>query len=310
IDEVQRRPDLFPILRVLADRPGAPARFLILGSASPHLIQQSSESLAGRISYHELDGLNLEEAGTEHADRLWIRGGFPRSFLGRDEADSFRWRRDFVRTFLERDLPLLGSQVPAGTIGRFWTMLAHRHGDLWNASELARSFGVSDSTVRRYLDLLIGTFVVRQLRPWHANLGKRQVKSPKVYLSDSGLLHALLNLPERIDVEAHPKLGASWEGFWIENLVARLGVGRDECFFWATHAGAELDLMVVRGRKRLGFEINRTSSPRITRSMRAALESLELDRLDLVHGADETFPLAENVRAVAARRLWHDVEPL
>lgn len=310
IDEIQRRPDLFPTLRVLCDRPRRPARFLVLGSASPELLRQSSESLAGRIAYHELTGFSLEEVGANRLDRLWLRGGFPRSWTARSEPASLEWRADFVRTFLERDLPQLGITIPSATMGRFWAMLAHYHGQVWNASEFARSFGVSDMTVRRYLDVLSGTFVVRLLPPWSANIGKRQVKSPKVYLADSGLLHALLGIGGRDDLEKHPKVGASWEGFGIQAVVDRLRARRAECFFWATHAGAELDLLVVRGRKRLGFEIKRTAVPRITPSVRSALEDLALERLDIVHAGEETFPLAPRVRALALSRLLEDLKPL
>jgi hypothetical protein len=215
-----------------------------------------------------------------------------------------------VRTFLERDLPQLGVQIPAPTLERFWAMLAHYHGQVWNSSEFARSFGVSDVTVRRYLDVLTGTFVVRQLRPWSENLAKRQVKSPKVYLTDSGLLHALLDVRSMADLERHPKIGASWEGFAIGTVVDRLRAGWDECYFWATHAGAEIDLLVVRGRSRLGFEITRTSAPAVTRSMRTALDDLSLTRLDVVHAGAHTFPLAPRIRAVALARLLEDLRPL
>lgn len=310
IDEVQRRPELFPVLRVLADRPGSTTRFLILGSASPALLRQGSETLAGRIAFHELMGLATDEVGVEAADRLWSRGGFPRSFLARSEADSADWRREFVKTFVERDLPQLGVQVPSPTMHRFWTMLAHHHAQTWNAAELARAFGVAATTVRRHLDVLTGGLVVRQLQPWHENLGKRQVKAPKVYLADSGLLHTLLGIAGLEELHAHPKVGASWEGFVIGELVRRLGAKPEECFFWATHSGAELDLLVVKGRTRRGFEVKRTTAPSTTRSMHAAIESLGLDRLDVIHAGTETFPLKDNVRAVAFRRITEDIEPI
>lgn len=310
IDEVQRVPSLFESLRVLADRPRSPARFLILGSASPALLRQGSESLAGRIVYHELGGLTLDEVGVENVGRRWLRGGFPRSYVARSNAASHEWRSAFLRTFLERDLPAFGITVGATTLRRFWTMLAHRHGQLWNASEFGRSFGMADTTIRNYLDILTSALVVRQLRPWHENLSKRQVRAPKTYVVDSGLLHALLNLRTREDLESHPKVGSSWEGFVLEQIVARLGAERDECFFWATHAGAELDLIVVRGKTRLGFEVKRTTAPRLTRSMAVAMEDLRLARLDVVHAGDATFPLGKNVRAVAMRRLLEDVRPL
>ena len=310
LDEVQRLPGLFPVLRVLADRPRSPARFLVLGSATPELLRQSSESLAGRLAFHELGGFSTGEVGITHSDSLWLRGGFPRSFLARSGRESLDWRLDFVRTFLERDLPQFGVSIPSTTLHRFWTMLAHYHGQIWNASEFARSFGVSDMTVRRYLDLLAATFVVRILQPWHENVGKRQVKSPKIYLADSGLLHALLNIPSREDLERHPKVGASFEGFAVTAVVDHLRARWNECFFWATHAGAELDLLVVRGRTRLGFEFKRTVAPAVTPSMRTALKDLGLSRLDVIHAGDRTYPLAPRIRAVALSRLLDDLTPL
>jgi predicted AAA+ superfamily ATPase len=310
IDEVQRRAELFPVLRVLVDRPDRGTRFLVLGSAGPDLLRQSSETLAGRIAYHELDGFALDEVGRETADRLWLRGGFPRSFLSRSENDSFEWRRGFVRTFLERDLPALGVQIPSPTLYRFWQMLAHYHGQTWNGAELGRAFGVAATTVRRYLDVLVSALVVRTLPPWFANIAKRQVKSPKVYLTDTGVLHTLLGIETRRDLEAHPKVGASWEGFVIKELVTRLGARPEELYFWATHAGAELDLLVVRGAKKLGFEIKHTTAPSSTRSMHEARASLELDRVDVIHAGEHTFPLAEGIRAVAFSRLGEDLEQL
>jgi len=310
IDEIQRHPDLFLVLRVLVDRRRRPCRFLILGSVSPNLLRQSSETLAGRVAYHRLGGFALDEIGSRNHLKLWCRGGLPRSYLARSESDSFEWRRAFVQTFLERDLPQLGINISSATMRRFWAMLAHYHGQVWNASEFSRSFGVADTTVRGYLDRLISALVVRQLAPWHENIGKRQVRSPKVYVSDSGLLHALLNLPTLADVETHPKLGSSWEGFVIDQLMRRLGVEDHECFFWATHTGAELDLLIVRGRTRLGFEIKRTSAPTLTRSAQIALYDLKLDQLDIIHAGDHTFPLSENVRAVALGQILNDIPRL
>ena len=310
IDEIQRYPDLFPVLRVLVDRPKSPARFLILGSASPDLLQQSAETLAGRIIYHKLDGFSLDEVGAEQHMRLWLRGRFPRSYLARSHAESEEWRRAFIQTFLERDLPQLGINIRSATLRRFWTMLAHYHGQTWNASEFGRSFGVADTTVRNYLDLLSSALVVHQLLPWHENISKRQVKAPKVYLTDTGILHTLLNLRTLRDLEGHPKIGASWESFVLEQIVRRLGVRTEECFFWGTHAGAELDLLVVRGRRRLGFEIKRTSSPQITKSMRIAISDLKLKQLDIIHAGDQTFQLSRQVRAVAFSRLLKDLKPL
>jgi predicted AAA+ superfamily ATPase len=311
LDEVQQLPDVFRVLRVLADRTDAPARFLVLGSAGPDLLRQGSESLAGRIAYYELPGLHLDEVAADRADELWLRGGLPRSFLAESEARSMRWRREYVRTFTERDLPRLGVGVPTETMRRFWTMMAYSHGQTLNASAIGRSFGVSDATVRRYLDALSSALVVRQLRPWHEKLRKRQVKAPKLYVSDTGVLHTLLGLDAAEDVQGHPQVGASWEWFAISNVVERLGARWDEdVYFWRTHAGAEIDLLVMRGNRRLGFEVKRTSAPAVTPSMRVALEDLRLERIDVVHAGRETFPLSDRIRAVAAHRIWTDLEPL
>ncbi|MGQ0813224.1 MAG: ATP-binding protein [Gemmatimonadota bacterium] len=310
IDEVQRRAELFPLLRVLVDRPGRDTRFLVLGSAGLDLLRQTSETLAGRIAYHELDGFTLDEVGVEAADGLWRRGGFPRSFLAHSEAESFEWRRGVVRTILERDLPALGVQIPSPTLHRFWQMLAHYHGQTWNGAELGRAFGVPATTVRRYLDILAAALVVRVLPPWFANIAKRQVKAPKVYIADTGLLHALLGLKDMADLTGHPKVGASWEGFVIKELVAHLGARPEELYFWGTHAGAELDLLVVHGAQTSAFEIKRTSAPSSTRSMHAARETLGLERIDVIHAGDHTFPLTDGIRAVAFSRLHSDLKPL
>lgn len=309
LDEIQHAPELFTVLRVLADRPRTPARFLVLGSASPDMLQQSAESLAGRISYLEVTGFSLAELGPSRRTRLWLRGGLPLSFLAGTDTASRAWRDDFVTTFLTRDVPQLGVSTPAATLRRFWSMLSHYHGRVWNASEFARAFGVSVSTVRRYLDHLSGAFAVRQLPPWFANIAKRQVKAPKVYLSDTGLLHALLGIVTRRDLERHPTVGASWEGFMIAQVALHLGARSDECYFWATHAGAELDLVVVRGSTRRGFEFKRTSAPSVTPSMNAALRDLDLQSIDVVHEGDRVFQLAPKVRAVGADRLL-EIEPL
>ena len=299
LDEIQRRPEIFPTLRVLADRRPRRVRFLVLGSASPDLLRQGSESLAGRIHYHELKGLSLSDVGRTRLKRLWLRGGFPRSFLAKSETESVAWRGALIRTFLERDLPQLGVQIPAETLRRFWTMVAHVHGQTWNASEFGRALGMADTTVRRYLDLLTGTFLVRQLQPFHENLAKRQVKAPKLYVSDSGLLHSLLGLHDERDLEGHPKVGASWEGFALDEVVRLMGARAQDCYFWATHAGAELDLLIVRGRRRWGFEVKKTSAPSLTRSMHIAMKDLRLDRLDVIHAGRDSFALAPKVRAVA-----------
>lgn len=310
IDEIQRLPELFPILRVLVDRQKASARFLVLGSASPELLRQGSESLAGRIIYHELGGFSLDDVGIKNYFRLWLRGGFPRSYIASSDTMSEEWRRGFIQTFLERDLPQLGITIRSTTMHRFWSMLSHYHGQIWNASEFGRSFGVADTTVRSYLDLLSSALVVRQLLPWHENISKRQVKSPKVYIADSGLLHTLLGIKTRSDLERHPKVGASWEGFVIEQVIRWMGFRKEDCFFWATHAGAELDLLVGRGKDRLGFEVKLTSSPRVTPSMRSALSDLKLQRLYVIHSGEETFQLERNIQAVALPRLLEDLKPL
>ncbi len=298
IDEVQHRPELFPLLRVLVDRPENPARFLVLGSAGPDLLRQTSETLAGRIAYHELPPLRVDEVGLDAWETLWLRGGFPLSFLAGGDRESLRWRESFIRTFLERDLPQLGVSVPATTMRRFWTMVAHYHGERWNAAAVGRSLGVSGPTVRRYLDTLTDALVVRQLQPWFENVGKRQVRSPKVFLGDTGLLHALLGLGTQAELLGHPKVGASWEGFAMAEIVRVLGVPWDRCYFWATHQGAELDLLVMEGNERLGFELERTSAPRATRSMFSALDALGLDRLYVIYPGEARFPLHERIEAL------------
>ncbi|OIO90776.1 MAG: hypothetical protein AUK02_00665, partial [Anaerolineae bacterium CG2_30_58_95] len=275
IDEVQRRPDLFPILRVLVDRDPLPARFLILGSASPALLRQSSESLAGRMTIVTMSGFSLEEVGKEAQNRHWRRGGFPLSFLASSEQESLDWRKDFVRALLERDIPQFGFSIPATTLFRFWSLLAHYHGQIWNAAEAARALEVSQSTTRRYVDLLQDLFMVRQLQPWYANLSKRQVKSPKIYLRDTGLLHYLLGIRSEQELAIHPRGGASWEGYVIEEVIK---VARpDEAYFWATHSGAELDLLLIKNGRRIGVECKRMDAPRLTPSMRIALQDLQLE---------------------------------
>ncbi len=301
IDEVQLRPDLFPILRVLADRRPLPARFLILGSASPALLRQSSESLAGRIEIVEMGGFSLPEIDARNLPRHWLRGGFPLSYTARTPAASAAWRTQFVRSFLERDLPQLGVTIPALALRRFWTMLAHYHAQIWNAAEPARSLGVAETTVRRYLDLLSGVHMVRQLAPWHENLGKRQVKAPKVYVRDSGLLHHLLGITSESELLAHPKCGASWEGYAIEEVLA--AVQPDDAYFWATYQGAELDLLLFKNGRRLGVEVKRMDAPRLTPSMHVALEDLKLEQLVVVYPGPKACALAERVRVVPITRL-------
>jgi len=296
IDEVQRRPDLFPVLRVLADRRPLPARFLILGSATPDLLRQSAETLAGRLETITLSPFGIEELGPDVFPRHWRRGGFPPSYLARSEKDSFIWREQFIRTVLERDLPQLGISIPAATLFRFWTMLAHYHGSVWNAAEPARSLGLSQPTVRRYLDLLTGLYMVRQLQPWHENLQKRQVKAPKIYIRDSGLLHTLLGVRTDREMLSHPKVGASWEGYVIEEVLKT--VRPDASYFWATHTGAEVDLLLFKGGRRYGVEIKFQDAPRLTPSMRVAMEDLHLEGLTVFYPGDLRYELAERVTVV------------
>ncbi len=296
IDEVQRRPDLFPVLRVLIDRTPLPARFLILGSASPELLRQTSESLAGRIETIAMSGFSMSEVGSSALSRHWLRGGFPPSYLARTEPDSLAWRKNFVQTFLERDLPQWGIGTPAMALLRFWTMLAHYHGQVWNAAEPARSLGVSEPTVRRYLDILSGVFMVRQLSPWHANLKKRQIKAPKIYFRDTGLLHHLLGIRTDKDLCGHPKSGSSWEGYAIEETIK--ATEPDEAYYWATHGGAEIDLVLVKGGRMLGVECKRMDAPRLTPSMRTALEDVKLEQIAVVYPGSKRYSLGERVAAV------------
>lgn len=310
LDEVQHAPEVFQVLRVLVDRPENRARFLVLGSASPALLRQSAESLAGRIAYHELDGFDLSEVGVEHYRRLWLRGGFPLSYLAESAERSADWRRAFMRTFVERDLPQLGVRIAATTMMRLWTMLAHSHGQVLNIAKLARALGVSNKTVAHYIDVLVDAFMIRRLLPWFENLKKRQVKSPKIYLRDTGILHALLNLSTPEDVFGHPAVGSSWEGFALEAVRSRLRARPEECTFWSTHAGAELDLFVVRGNRRFGFEFKRCAAPATTRSMHVALADLRLERLDVVYPGEHTFVLGERMRALPLAHLERDLDPL
>ena len=308
LDEIQRLPEVFPLLRVLADRPGTPARFLVLGSASPALLRQTSETLAGRVAFHQLDGFGLDEV--DDPERLWLRGGFPRSYLAPSAPASRRWRDGFIQTFLARDVPELGSLIPSTTLHRFWTMLAHWHGRLWNGAELGRAFGVSHTTVRRYLDILTSVFMVRQLQPWHENIAKRQVRSPKVFINDAGLLHALLGLTTREAVVSHPVVGPSWEGFVVQQVIHLLGARPEQCYHWSTHAGAELDLLILDGNRRYGFEVKRAEAPRLTASMHVAFETLRLERLDVVHAGTQSYRMAPGIRALPAADLNATLNPL
>ena len=297
IDEIQRTPDLFPVLRVLADR-HKKAKYLILGSASRDLIRQSSETLAGRISYLEIGGFSSQLVGASKTERLWIRGSFPRSFLAQNEAASYQWRQDFIATFLERDIPQLGINIPAKAMGRFWRMLAHYHGQVFNASEIGRSLGVSDHTAQRYLDLLSGTFMVRQLRPWYSNTKKRIVKRPKIYFRDSGILHALFALENKKDVLSHPKLGASWEGFALEEAVRTAGLKEEEVFFWSVHSAAEVDLVFPKKGRLYGLEVKYVQAPRVTNSMRSAMAELSLSHLWIIYPGKVSYPLDKNITVI------------
>lgn len=304
IDEIQLRPELFPVLRVLADRQTFQGQFLILGSASGDLLRQSSESLAGRQEKLNLHGFSLLELGLDAQQRHWLRGGFPLSYLAASDADSLAWRKGFIQTLLERDFPQWGVRVAATALWRFWTMLAHYHGQTWNSAEFARSMGVGESTVRRYLDLLSDAFMVRQLQPWHANIRKRQVKSPKVYIRDSGLLHQLLGINTERDLFTHPRIGASWEGYVLEEVLA--AEQPDEAYFWATHQGAEIDLILKMGGKLLGVECKRADAPKITPSIRSALADLELDSVAVVYPGSKRFPLSDQVEAVPLSALANE----
>ena len=297
IDEIQRRPDLFELLRVLVDRPKNPGRFLILGSASPYLVKGVSESLAGRVGFIDLAGFDLGEVGAAKCNPLWLRGGFPPSFLAPDDSASMAWRDDFIRTFLERDIPQLGISIPAETLRRFWIMIAHYHGQVWNGAQLARSLGTSENTARRYLDILAGAYMIRVLPPWFENLRKRQVKAPKIYLRDSGLLHALLQLTTVVDLQSHPKLGASWEGFALEQVIG--AVGNRDAYFWATHGGAELDLLVRIAGKHYGFEFKYADAPGTSRSMHVAIQDLRLEHLWVVYPGHQEYSLDDKISVIS-----------
>jgi hypothetical protein len=295
IDEIQVMPALFKVMRVLADRPKNKARFLILGSASPDLIKNVSETMAGRVEFIELSGFGLQETGSGSSDKVWLRGGFPRSFLARTDGDSLAWREGFIQTFLVRDIPQLGISIPPPAMRRFWTMLAHYHGQTWNASELGRSLDLSDKTVRSYLDILTGTLMVRQLQPWYENISKRQVKAPRIYLRDTGILHALLNLPDFKTLYGYSRLGASWEGFAIEQILQI--IKPPQAFYWAAHSGAELDLFFILKGRRYGIECKFSEAPKITKSMNQALESLKLAHLWVIHPGNHPYPLSEQISA-------------
>jgi predicted AAA+ superfamily ATPase len=301
LDEIQLMPELFGVLRVLVDRPVPKARFIILGSASPDLLRNAAETLAGRIEFVDLNGFNLVEVGSSNWESLWLRGGFPRSFLADDEADSLSWREEFIHTFLERDIPQLGIQIPATAMRRFWTMLAHYHAQIWNASELGRAMGLSDKTVRGYLDILSGAFMVRQIQPWYENIGKRQVRAPKIYLRDSGLLHGLLNIPDKYALLGHPKVGASWEGYVIEQVLQI--IRPSEAYFWATHNKAELDLLFFANGKRYGIEVKFSEAPEVTRSMQIALHDLALEYLWVVYPGSGVYQVDKRISVVPVQKI-------
>lgn len=292
IDEIQRLQELFPILRVLVDEP-AKRQYLILGSASRDLIRQSSESLAGRIAYLELTPFSFQEV--DHIDRLWLRGGYPRSYLAQTNDKSFDWRESYIRTFLEQDIPNLGIRIPPTALRRFWMMLAHYHGNLFNASELGRSFGASDVTMRNYLDLLSGTFMIRQLQPWFENIGKRQVKSPKIFFRDSGVFHTLLNLRDRNELETHPKLGASWEGFALEEVIRASRARTEDCYFWSTYGKAEIDLLIRQKNGFSAYEFKYSDAPNITQSMQTALQDLNLQKIFVVYPGNKDYQLSDRI---------------
>lgn len=296
IDEIQRIPELFEVLRPLADRPGGKARFLVLGSASPDLVRGVSESLAGRCLLVHVPGFSLNEVGTEAQDTLWERGAFPRSWLALSEGASLRWREAFISTFLERDIPQLGIRVPSESLHRFWTMLAHYHGQVWNASELARSLGATSKTALHYRDILAGAYVIRVLPPWFENLKKRQIKSPKVYIRDSGLLHSLLGISNLEELRLHPGYGASWEGYALEQILMLSG-SRD-AYFWGTQRGAELDLLLFQGGKRLGYEFKCSDGPGMTKSIHSALDDLGLDMLYIVYPGKKRYRLHKKVEVL------------
>lgn len=301
IDEIQVMPQLFSVLRVLVDAASCNARFLILGSASPHIIKKVSETLAGRVEFIELAGFNITETGSGPWKKLWVRGGFPRAFLAKSEEDSLAWREGFIKTFLEQDIPQLGINIPAAAMRRFWTMLAHYHGQVWNASEIGRSMGLSDKTVRSYLDILSGTYMIRQLQPWHENIGKRQIKSPKIYFRDSGLLHNLLGLGDMHSLLAHPRIGASWEGFVIEQALQILRPSG--AFFWRTHTGSEADIFFIHAGKRYGLEVKFTEAPVLTKSMLTALEELGMDHLWIIHPGKHSYRVHKKITALQVQEL-------
>jgi hypothetical protein len=301
LDEIQELPELFKTLRVIVDRPKNKTKFLILGSASPHLLKNVSETMAGRVEFVELAPFNVAEVGIAHLNKIWLCGGFPRAFLASSTQDSLAWREGFLRTFLERDIPQLGITIPAVTMRRFWTMLAHFHGQIWNASEIGRSLGLSDKTVRTYLDILTGTFMIRQIPPWFENINKRQVKSPKIYFQDSGILHLLMQIDDWQALQHHYRLGALWEGFAIEQVIQITHPG--DLYFWKTHGGAEIDLMYFKHGRRYGVEIKYNESPRLTKSITSAIQLLGLDHVWLLYPGQDTYLINDRVTVISLNSL-------
>jgi len=300
LDEIQRKPDLFPILRVLIDKQNTKQKFLLLGSASPDLMRYSSESLAGRIAYLELTPFNFKE--THHLEQLWIRGGFPKSYLSKNLKDSILWRKNYISTFLEKDIPALGIKIPSLTLRRFWTMLSHYHGSIFNASELGRSLGIAHTTIRHYLDILSGVFMVRQLQPWLTNLKKRQIKAPKIYFRDTGILHTLLSIENLKDLKMNPKLGASWEGLAVEEIIRYHHAELGDCYFWGTHSGAEIDLLIKTKGHFIGFEFKYADAPKLTKSMQVALNDLGLKELCVIYPGDKEYLLTKNIKVIGLKQ--------
>lgn len=299
IDEIQRRPNIFPVLRVLVDRDNNNQQYLILGSASPYLMQQSSETLAGRVEYMELTPFGYGEA--DDLDKLWLRGGFPRSYLADSDSHSFRWRENYIRAFLERDIPNLGIKIPAINIRRFWMMICHNHGNIFNAQEISKSMMLSQPTAKHYLDILSATFMVRQLPAWYENISKRQVRAPKVYIRDSGIFHSLLGLEDKSALLSHPKLGASWEGFALEEIINFHRLREQECFFWSIHGDAEIDLLTFQKSKRIAYEFKFSDAPKITRSIHTAIEALKLDKIFIIYPGDKEYDLSDKIKMIGLR---------
>ncbi len=299
IDEIQFVKTLFPSLRVLVDNPNLNQRYLILGSASTSLLEESSETLAGRISYLELTPFSYSEVG--ELEKLWIRGGFPKAYLAKNDTLSQIWRKEFIKTFLEKDIPKLGITIPSENLRRFWMMLAHYHGCVFKASEIGRSLGLTNKTIMHYADILTGTYMIRQLKPWFENLGKRQVKLPKIYFRDTGIFHTLMGIHDFDALQIHPKLGLSWESYALEEIIRAHQADPEDCYFWSTHQGAELDLLLIQHAKRIGFEFKYSMSPKLTKSMQIALEDLKLDKLNVIYIGDVDYALSDKIEVIGLK---------